>query len=80
VPSRLPAQSFALSRTAALQTNGGDSVVSVTTASYEQRAEARDYFSDSLALDRERGGQAYFLTAASMAPPALARSSGVMTG
>ena len=55
-------------------------MVSVTTASYEQRAEAGDYFSDSLALDRERGDQAYFLTAASMAPPALARSSGIMTG
>jgi hypothetical protein len=55
-------------------------VVSVTTACYEQRAEPRDYFSDSLALDRERGDQAYFLTAASMATPALARSSGVMTG
>ena len=55
-------------------------MVSVTTASYEQRAEAGDYFSDSLALDRERGDQAYFLTAASMAPPALSRSSGVMTG
>jgi hypothetical protein len=39
VPSRLPVQCFALSRTlnsaAALQTNGGDSVVSVTMAAHE---------------------------------------------
>lgn len=50
----LPAQGFVLLPSfAAVQTNGGDFVVSVTIAAHERRA-AAICFSDSLALDQKQ--------------------------